>query len=105
MLLKIYLLVLIYFIPGISCGFLNSNTYGTYKAGRTGRFFGLFNIVSFRDDECNSTTQGVRGRALGIYRILIKITQKQWIKDEYILNIGSVLILFVLLTVYRLDLF
>ena len=44
-------------------------------------------------------------RALGIYRILIKITQKQWIKDEYILNIGSVLILFVLLTVYRLDLF
>ena len=45
------------------------------------------------------------GRALGIYRILIKITQKQWIKDEYILNIGSVLILFVLLTVYRLDLF
>ena len=50
-------------------------------------------------------TQPPTGRALGIYRILIKITQKQWIKDEYILNIGSVLILFVLLTVYRLDLF
>ena len=28
-------------------------------------------------------------RALGIYQILIKITQKQWIKDKYLLNIGS----------------
>ena len=56
-----YLLVLIYFVPGISCGYVNSTTYGSHKAGRTGRFFGLFNIVSFRDDECNSTTQGVRG--------------------------------------------
>ena len=35
------------------------------------------------------TTSGlVNGRALWIYRILKKITHKQWIKDEYILNIG-----------------
>ena len=41
------------------------------------------------------------------YRFGIKHThtQKQLIKDEYILNIGSVLILLVLFTVYHLDLF
>ena len=42
------------------------------------------------------------GRALGIYRILIKITQKQWIKDKLILNTGLVLILLVLVTLYCL---
>ena len=43
-------------------------------------------------------------RALGIYQTLQKITQKQWLKDEYIFNIGSVMILLVLLTLYCLDL-
>ena len=60
MLLKIYFLFLIYFIPGISCGYVNSTAYGSHKASRIERFFGLFNIVSFRDDECNSS-QGKRG--------------------------------------------
>ena len=59
--LQKYFFVLIYFIPEISCGYLNSTTYGSHKAGRIGRFFGLFNIVSFRDDVCNSTTPGVQG--------------------------------------------
>ena len=41
------------------------------------------------------------GRALGIYWILIKITQKHWLNNEYMLNICSVLILLILLTFYR----
>ena len=60
-LLQIYFLVGNYFLSEISCGYVNSTTFGNHEAGRIGRFFGLFNIVSFRDDECNSTSTGVRG--------------------------------------------
>ena len=59
--LNIIFLVWTCFISDVSCGYINSTTNGTHKAGRNGRFFGLFNIVSFRDDECNSTTTGVQG--------------------------------------------
>ena len=59
--LNIIFLVLTCFLSDISCGYINSTTNGTQKTGRKGRFFGLFNIVSFRDDECNSTTTGVQG--------------------------------------------
>ena len=58
---KIYFLVWNYLISSISCGYINSTAHGAHEAGRNGRFFGLFNIVSFRDDECDSTMTGVQG--------------------------------------------
>ena len=69
MFLALNILVGNYLISEISCGYVNSTTFGNHKAGRIGRFFGLFNIVSFRDDECNSTTPAVRGiYVLTVYR-------------------------------------
>ena len=72
-LLNVYFLVGNYFISEIFCGYVNSTTFGNHKAGRIGRFFGLFNIVSFRDDECNSTTQGVRGIISNIKILILEI--------------------------------
>ena len=60
----------------------------------------VFNFLEINTLEC--PCQLLNARALGIYRILIKITQKQWIKDKIILNTGLVLILLVLVTLYCL---